>query len=310
MKVFLSHSTKDKEFVQTLAQQLQAVRIEPWLCEVDVLFGDDFVEQIKRGLQQADVALLVWSPDAAKSAWTGKEWRSVLAREVEESRTRLGLFLLGDAAIPELLRTKHRIDARTDREQAIQETVAWLVRQRDMRQYESTGAPRFIVDYEPTDFVGRTAYLEQLHEALVKDRGKFLLWGGPGCGKSTVALKFAWRARGAFDAVVFQHCGQRPVEEIANELAESLGLDLGEVPPERQIMKIKEWVCQRRTLLVLDDIWNPDIRALIPGPPLSVASLSLLCTSRQRTFPWIKRRGLWRSRCLPKKKRSPCFESG
>jgi len=67
MKVFLSHSTKDKEFVQTLAQQLQSVRIEPWLCEVDVLFGDDFVEKIERGLQEADVTLLVWFPEAGNS---------------------------------------------------------------------------------------------------------------------------------------------------------------------------------------------------------------------------------------------------
>lgn len=289
MKVFLSHSTKDKAFVQTLAQHLQAEHIEPWLCEVDVLVGEDFVEQIEQGLREADLTIVVWSPDAAQSKWTGKEWRSVLAREIEESRTRLGLILLHDAIIPELLRTKHRIDGSTNQEQAMQETVAWLVRQRDMRRYESTGAANFVVDFEPTDFVGRTAYIEQLHEALVEERGKFLLWGGPGCGKSTLALKFAWRARGAFDAVVFQHCGQRPVEVIGNELAERLNLDLGEVPPEQQIKEINKWVCQRRTLLVLDDIWNADIKALIPAPPLSVASLSLLCTSRQRSFPWVQR---------------------
>jgi hypothetical protein len=33
MKVFLSHSTKDKQFVQTLAAELKAEKIEPWLCE-------------------------------------------------------------------------------------------------------------------------------------------------------------------------------------------------------------------------------------------------------------------------------------
>jgi len=287
MKVFLSHSTKDKEFVQNLAQQLQAVDIEPWLCEVDVLYGDDFVGEIERGLRESNVTLLVWSPDAAGSSWTGKEWRSVLAREIEESRTRLGLILLRDADIPELLRTKHRIDARTDPEKSIQDTVQWLVRLRDMRQFETMGAASFIVDFEPSDFVGRATYLEQLHTALVEEQGKFLLWGGPGSGKSTLALKFTWRARGAFDAVVFQHCGQRPVEEIGNELAERLGLDLRELPPDRQIMEVKKWLCGRKTLLVLDDIWNLDIRALIPGPPLSVASLSVLCTSRQRTLPWI-----------------------
>ena len=32
-------------------------------------------------------------------------------------------------------------------------------------------------------------------------------------GKSVLALKFAWWAKGAFDAVVFQYCGQRPEQE-------------------------------------------------------------------------------------------------
>ncbi len=289
MKVFLSHSTKDKEFVQKLAQQLQAVGIEPWLCEVDVSLGDDFVEAIERGLREADVTVLIWSPDAAASPWTGKEWRSVLAREVKESRTRLGLLLLREATIPELLRTKHHIDARTNPQQSIQDVVKWLLQLRDMRQFETMGAASFIVGYEPTDFVGRTKYLEHLNTVLVEEKGKFLLWGGPGSGKSTIALKFAWRAQGAFDAVVFQHCGERPVEEISSELAERLGLDLGQLPTEKKITEIKEWLCQRRTLLVLDDIWNSDINALIPGPSHSVASLSILCTSRQRAFPWIKR---------------------
>ncbi len=62
MKVFLSHSTKDKKFVQRLEKKLRAADIEPWLCEVDVLVGDDFVEQIERGLRETDMTVLVWSP--------------------------------------------------------------------------------------------------------------------------------------------------------------------------------------------------------------------------------------------------------
>ena len=51
------------------------------------------------------------------------------------------------------------------------------------------------------------------------DPARALLYGEPGCGKSTLALKFVWQTQGAFDAVVFQLCGQRPVAEIAAELA-------------------------------------------------------------------------------------------
>jgi hypothetical protein len=35
MKVFLSHSTTDRDFVQRLADALTDADFTPWLCEVD-----------------------------------------------------------------------------------------------------------------------------------------------------------------------------------------------------------------------------------------------------------------------------------
>jgi hypothetical protein len=112
----LSHSTKDKQFVQTFADELKAEKIEPWICEVDVEFGGNFVAEIEEGLRDADLTVLFWSPEAARSDWRRLEWTLVTAREISESRTRLGVVLLRDCAVPELLRVKHRIDARTDPE--------------------------------------------------------------------------------------------------------------------------------------------------------------------------------------------------
>jgi KaiC/GvpD/RAD55 family RecA-like ATPase len=60
----------------------------------------------------------------------------------------------------------------------------------------------------------------------LEKQDKVLLYGEPGCGKSTLALKFVWQTQGAFDAVVFQFCGRRPVAEIAAELATKLKLGL------------------------------------------------------------------------------------
>ena len=50
MKVFLSHSTKDKHFIQALAAELETEKIEPWLCEVGVELGDspNFVQRDRR----------------------------------------------------------------------------------------------------------------------------------------------------------------------------------------------------------------------------------------------------------------------
>ena len=85
-----------------------------------------------------------------------------------------------------------------------------------------------------------------LSGTLAENPGSALLYGEPGCGKSTLALKFAWQTRGAFDAVVFQLCGQRSVAEIAAELARKLKLGFETRPPEEHIAAIKAWLAERR----------------------------------------------------------------
>jgi tetratricopeptide (TPR) repeat protein len=282
MKVFLSHSTKDKEFVQTLANELKAEKIEPWLCEVDIEVGENFIAKIEKGLRDADLAVLFWSPEAARSDWMRLEWTSVTAREISESRTCLGIVLLRDCEVPQLLRVKHRIDARIDQEKARRETLEWVKRLCNMRRLAETKAPGVFLPIPPHDFVGRAETLELLYAALREEVGNALLYGEPGCGKTTLALKFAWQTQGAFDAVVFQLCGQRSVAEIAAELARKLKLGLETRPPEEQIAAAKAWLAERRALLVLDDIWENDVEALVPGPPVS-----LLFTSRRHALPWV-----------------------
>src|SRR6266852_3091583 len=192
MKVFLSHSTKDKEFVQRLAAALDGADFTPWLCEVDIDRGENFVARINEGLAQSDPALLVWSPDAAKSAWTEQEWTSLLAQQVEEHKIRLGIILLREHPLPPLLRTSNRIEARWDQAAAIRETLDWLKGRQRVQRLSGLKAPVYLPDYRPKDFVGREAYLGRLQEVLTIEPGTFLLHGEPGTGNSMLALRFAW----------------------------------------------------------------------------------------------------------------------
>jgi hypothetical protein len=94
----------------------------------DIGTNENFVAKIEEGLAQCDVSLVVWSPDSATSVWTKEEWTSVLARQVAEQRIRLGIVLLRECPLPELLRTKNYIDARSDQGAGLRKTVKWLKR--------------------------------------------------------------------------------------------------------------------------------------------------------------------------------------
>src|SRR5271165_4235192 len=290
MNVFLSHSTKDGDFVEKLAIALGDAGFTPWRCEVDIDKGENFVARINEGLAQSDVALLVWSPDAAKSAWTEQEWTTLLAQQVEERKIRLAIILLREHPRPTLLRTSNYIDARWDPAGAIRETLEWLKGRQRVQRLSGLRAPVYLPDYRPQDFVGRSAYLERLQDTLTAEPGVFLLYGEPGAGKSTLALRFAWDAQKDFDAVIFQTCGQRPLDAITAELTERLPVDVKTRPPEEQREEAIKWLKARQSLFVLDDIWLAgqgkfDVKQLEPGPPCSV-----LYTSRERTLPGISSR--------------------
>ncbi len=95
----------------------------------------------------------------------------------------------------------------------------------------------------------------------------------------------AWDAQKDFDAVIFQTCGQRPLDAITAELVERLPIDVKTMPPDKQRDAAKTWLRERQSLLVLDDVWSAEMRQLEPGPPCSV-----LHTSRKHTQPGISSR--------------------
>jgi tetratricopeptide (TPR) repeat protein len=152
----------------------------------------------------------------------------------------------------------------------------------------------YLPDFDPDIFIGRAGELSKLQKFLRNAPGRFLLSGEPGSGKSTLAQMCAWQARRHFAAVLYQTCGQRGVDLIAGEMADTLKEQIGEqvaqLPTEQKLRAVQHWLQQRRSLLVLDDVWLEEkpatgvlrIQELMPGPGVSV-----VVTSRRPSLPWI-----------------------
>src|SRR5262245_4246888 len=74
MLVFLSHSSKDRRFVeQKLIPFLKSHGVKPWYSTVDIRTADDFERSIREALLSCDSFLVVLSPNSVKSEWVRAE---------------------------------------------------------------------------------------------------------------------------------------------------------------------------------------------------------------------------------------------
>lgn len=71
--VFLSHSTKDKEFVRVLDKGLRAVGIKTFFDEKDIPWGGNIPKTVETAIDESRHLLLVLSPEAIKSEWVDLE---------------------------------------------------------------------------------------------------------------------------------------------------------------------------------------------------------------------------------------------
>jgi tetratricopeptide (TPR) repeat protein len=305
-KAFISYSRDDqahKSWVRDLAVRLRSDGVEVTLDQWHAAPGDQLPAFMDKAIRENDFVLIVCTPPYKLKAdggqgGVGLESDLIQGHIFTSSNPRKFIPVLRKGewsmAASSALLGKFWIDLREgpDYEPRYRELLRTLLGQREQAPRVGGPAQLFLPDITSTTVIGRSGYLEILRAALVPKPGMFLLSGEPGSGKSTLALMFAHQAAQDFDALVFQPCGQRAPEAIVTELAETLREQLGEavvtLPAEEKLKAIKKWLKQRRSLLVLDDVWLAEtpgslkFHDLLPGPPVSV-----LFTSRLKQLPWL-----------------------
>src|SRR5437588_12649913 len=67
--VFVSHSSVDAWIAKVMVEKIEALGADCWLDEKDLGGGDVIVEDIRRGINACDEALILISPNSVKSKW-------------------------------------------------------------------------------------------------------------------------------------------------------------------------------------------------------------------------------------------------
>ena len=83
-EVFLSHSSRNRTFVNTLADVLREHGVPVWYSETNIVGAQQWHDEIGNALHRCDWFVLVLSPSAVNSKWVKHE----LVRALNESRYR------------------------------------------------------------------------------------------------------------------------------------------------------------------------------------------------------------------------------
>ncbi|NJN56925.1 MAG: toll/interleukin-1 receptor domain-containing protein [Leptolyngbyaceae cyanobacterium SL_5_9] len=72
-EIFLSHASRDQEFVSKLADELRRHGIPIWYSKINILGAQQWHDEIGRALKRCDWFLIVLSPNSIESMWVKRE---------------------------------------------------------------------------------------------------------------------------------------------------------------------------------------------------------------------------------------------
>jgi len=112
--VFISHSSKDKQFAKWLAVELANSGHSPWLDEWHIRVGESIPSKVAQGVKNCHALVVLLSEHAVASRWVENEWAAKYWDEITEGRVMVLPVLLKKCEIPTLLKVKKYADFTKD----------------------------------------------------------------------------------------------------------------------------------------------------------------------------------------------------
>ena len=123
-KVFVSHASADKAFVDRLVADLAARAVPVWYDKFDLRVGESVPGGINEGLSGSKYFLVVLSKSSVASRWVTEELNAALIEQVARGGTFLLPALLEDCEVPPLLRHRRYADFRADYDRGLADLLA------------------------------------------------------------------------------------------------------------------------------------------------------------------------------------------
>ncbi|MGD0339521.1 MAG: toll/interleukin-1 receptor domain-containing protein [Bacteroidota bacterium] len=126
-RIFLSHSSKDNDFVRRLANDLKSKGVPVWFDEWELKVGDSLNERIGAGIKESAWLAVILSKNSVESAWVKKELNAALETELEKKQVFVLPIVIENCEIPVFLRDKMFADFRRSYEYGLSALLKRLI---------------------------------------------------------------------------------------------------------------------------------------------------------------------------------------
>jgi hypothetical protein len=98
-KVFLSHSSKDKEIIDTFFNEIQKSEVRAWYDREEIIAGDSITNKINQGLRDCELGIIFLSPYflSKRSGWTEAESNYFIQERMKRNKT----FIVVNLGVPD-----------------------------------------------------------------------------------------------------------------------------------------------------------------------------------------------------------------
>lgn len=108
--VFISYTSRDKEFVNGLATDLMESGVKVWFAEWEMKPGDSLLKKISDGIKDSSFLFVVLSPNSVSSRWVEQEVRQAITEEIYSNKVKVVPILYRKCNIPDYLKDKVYVD--------------------------------------------------------------------------------------------------------------------------------------------------------------------------------------------------------
>ena len=304
-KVFLSYSHRDESFVTALFRRLTGDGVECFFDKESIGWGDNWVLELEKGLDECDLIVPILTPEFCRSEWAKLERTAIQADDPAGVKKKIRPLLLKECkeVLPRFLKPIQYIDVSTDdtfekNYPAICSRLGGVYIEEEEEEVNRTQLPplcrlpsKHRMPYRSLGdrFAGRVADLWKIDDGLARRgtavvQGVGLVVGMGGIGKTQLAVEYVHRFGRHFPGGVFWVDAEMGRLTMTTQVADAAGIELNPRMDGQGQLEVlwHELGNQRsRVLVVLDNFPEGEaIEAWLPPQK----SIYTLVTSRRKDF--------------------------